>query len=58
MEKFTIPHQNYSCRFILNILENNMTDQSETKQKKLLLSHEISGNQQTTISFLIIEISI
>ena len=35
-----IEHQNYSYRFILNILTNKMTDQSEAKQKKPLPNHD------------------
>ncbi len=50
-----IEHQNYSYRFILNILENKMTDQSETKPEKPLPNHENLRKReyyaQTTISF-------
>jgi hypothetical protein len=50
-----IEYQNYSYRFILNILENKMTGQTETKQEKPLPNHEnLRGReyyQQTTISF-------
>jgi hypothetical protein len=50
-----IEHQNYSYRFILNILTNKMTDQSETKQEKPLPDHDnLRGREyyaQTTISF-------
>lgn len=35
-----IEHQNYSYRFIVNILTNKMTGQPETKQKKPLPDHE------------------
>jgi transposase len=50
-----IEHQNYSYRFILNILANKMTDQSGTTQEKPLPNHEnLRGKKyytQTTISF-------
>ena len=35
-----IKHQNYSYRFLVNILANKMTDQPEVKQKKPLPDHE------------------
>ncbi len=35
-----IEHQNYSYRFIVNILTNKMTGQPETKEKKPLPDHE------------------
>ena len=35
-----IEHQNYSYRFIVNIMTNKMTGQPETKQKKPLPDHE------------------
>jgi hypothetical protein len=35
-----IEYQNYSYRFILNILTNKMTDQTETKPEKPLPDHE------------------
>ena len=35
-----IEHQNYSYRFIVNILTNKMTGQAETKPKKPLPDHE------------------
>jgi hypothetical protein len=50
-----INHQNYSYRFILNILTNKMTGQAETIQTKPLPNHEnLRGRayyEQTTISF-------
>lgn len=50
-----IQHQNYSYRFILNILTNKMTNVPETKQEKPLPNHEnLRGREyyeQTTISF-------
>lgn len=50
-----IEYQNYSYRFILNILTNKMTDQTETKQEKPLPNHENLRKReyyaQTTISF-------
>lgn len=50
-----IGYQNYSYRFILNILENKMTDQTETKPEKPLPNHENLRRReyyaQTTISF-------
>jgi len=50
-----IEHQNYSYRFILNILTNKMTTEAQTMQTKPLPNHEnLRGReyyQQTTISF-------
>lgn len=50
-----IEHQNYSYRFMVNILTNKMTDQTEIKQAKPLPNHEnLRGREyytQTTISF-------
>jgi len=50
-----IEYQNYSYRFILNILTNKMTDQTETKPEKPLPNHENIRHReyygQTTISF-------
>jgi len=50
-----IAHQNYSYRFVLNILTNKMTDETETKQDKPLPNHgNLRGREyyeQTTISF-------
>jgi len=50
-----IEYQNYSYRFILNILTNKMTDQVETKPVKPLPNHENIRHReyygQTTISF-------
>lgn len=50
-----IQNQNYSYRFILNILTNKMTDQTETKPEKPLPNHEnLRGREyyaQTIISF-------
>jgi len=50
-----IEHQNYSYRFILNILTNKMTNQPEAKQEKPLPNHENLRKReyyaQTTISF-------
>jgi transposase len=50
-----IEHQNYSYSFVLNILKNKMTEESETEQAKPLPPHENTrGKQyytQSTISF-------
>jgi len=50
-----IEYQNYSYRFILNILTNKMTNQPETKPVKPLPNHENIRHReyygQTTISF-------
>jgi transposase len=50
-----IKHQNYSYRFILNILTNKMTGEAETMQTKPLPNHgNLRGREyyaQTTISF-------
>lgn len=50
-----IEHQDYSYRFILNILTNKMTDQPEEKREKPLPDHQnLRGRDyfaQTTISF-------
>jgi hypothetical protein len=50
-----IEYQNYSYRFILNILTNKMTDQVGTKQEKPLPDHKNLRKReyytQTTISF-------
>jgi transposase len=50
-----IEHQNYSYRFLLNILNNKMTAQQETKQEQPLPNHNnIRGKDyyaQTTIKF-------
>jgi len=51
-----IENQNYSYSFVLNILENKMTNEPGTKQEKPLPSHEnLRGREyyeQTTINFL------